>query len=58
MGLVAQCDFGTRTEGLVQDISVLNMNKRQMLERVRTELKETPEQNLQFAIAYKELFEN
>ena len=36
-GLAARCDFGNQTEGLVHDIFILNMNNKQVQEKLCTE---------------------
>ena len=53
-GLAARCDFGNQTEGLVHDIFVLNMNNKQIQEKLCTESKENPAEALQFAIAFED----
>ena len=53
-GLAAKCDFGEQTESLVHDIFVLNMANKQVQEKLCTELKETPAEALQFAIAFED----
>ena len=53
-GLAARCDFGNQTEGLVHDIFVLNMNNKQVQEKLCTEPKENPAEAVQFAIAFED----
>ena len=53
-GLAARYDFGNQTEGLVPDIFILLMNKKQVQEKLCTEPKETPAEALQFAIAFED----
>ena len=53
-GLAARCDFGNQTEGLVHDIFILNMNNKQVQEKLCTEPKETPAEALQLAIAFED----
>ena len=53
-GLAACCDFGHQTKGLVHDIFVLNMNKKQVQEKSCTGPKETPSEASQFAIAFED----
>ena len=53
-GLAAECDFGAQTESLVHDIFILNMKNLTVQERLCTEPKKTPEEALDFAIAFEE----
>ena len=53
-GLAARCNFGNQTEGLVYDISVLNMSTKLVQEKPCTEPKATPAEALQFAIAFED----
>ena len=53
-GLAAKCDFGNQTEWLVYDIFVLNMANKQVQEKLCTEPKDNPADDLQFAIAFED----
>ena len=53
-GMAAECEFGTQTESLVHDIFILNMRNAAVQEKLCTEPKSTPQDALQFAIAYEE----
>ena len=53
-GFAARCDFGEQTEGLVDDVFVLNMNNKRFQEKSCTKPKETPVEALQFVIAFED----
>ena len=52
--LAAECDFGTRTESLVQDIFILNKKTLEVQEEICTEPKATPQKALPLGKAFEE----
>ena len=53
-GLAAKCNFGGITESLVKDVFIVNMNNKEVQQKMCTEPKSTIEENIQFAFAYEE----
>ena len=53
-GLAAKCNFGTVTESLVKDVSIVNMNNKKVQQKLYTEPKNTITETIQFAISYEE----
>ena len=52
--LAAKCNFGTITESLVKDVFIVNMNNKDVQQKLCTEPKSTIADNIQFAISYEE----
>ena len=48
----AKCNFGAITESLVKDVFIVNMNKKEVQQKMCTRLKTTTKENIQFAVAY------
>ena len=53
-GLAAKCNFGTITESLVKDVFIVNMNNKEVQQKLCTEPKTSIADTIQFAIAYEE----
>ena len=53
-GLAARCNFGTVTESLVKDVFIVNMNNKEVQQKLCTEPKTTIADTIQFAISYEE----
>ena len=53
-GLVANCDFGTQTTGLVYKTVMSNMKNTVVQERLFTEPKDNQEEALNFAVAFEQ----
>ena len=53
-GLVAKCNFGNITESLVKDLFIVNMNNKDVQQKLCTEPKNTIAETIQFAISYEE----
>ena len=52
--MASECDFRDQTESLVHDIFILNMENLAVQEKLCTEPKASPQDALDFAIAYEE----
>ena len=53
-GLAAKCNFGNITESLVKDVFIVNMNNKDVQQKLCTEPKSTIADTIQFAISYEE----
>ena len=53
-GLAANCNFGNITESLVKDVFIVNMNNKDVQQKLCTEPKSTIADTIQFAISYEE----
>ena len=53
-GLASKCNFGAITESLVKDVFIVNMNNKEVQQKLCTEPKSNVNDNIQFAIAYEE----
>ena len=53
-GLASKCNFGAITESLVKDVFIVNMNNKEVQQKLCTEPKTNVNDNIQFAIAYEE----
>ena len=53
-GLAAKCNFGTITESLVKDVFIVNMNNKDVQQKLCTEPKSTIADTIQVAISYEE----
>ena len=53
-GLAAKCNFGTKPEGLVKDVFIVNMINKVVQQEMCTEQKASVADNIQFAIAFEE----
>ena len=53
-GLAAKCNFGTITESLVKDVFIVNMNNKDVQQKLCTEPKSTIADTIQFAISNEE----
>ena len=53
-GLAAKCNFGTITESLVKDVFIVNMNNKEVQQKLCTEPKTSIADTIPFAIAYEE----
>ena len=53
-GLEAKCNFGTVTESLVKNVFIVNMNDKEVQQKLCTEPKKTIPDTIQFAISYEE----
>ena len=53
-GLAARCNFGNVTESLVKEVFIINMNKKEVQQKLCTEPKDTFAEKIQFVISYEE----
>ena len=53
-GLAAKCNSGTITESLVKDVFIVNMNNKDVQQKLCTEPKSTIADTIHFAISYEE----
>ena len=53
-GLAARCNFGTVSESLVKDVFIVNMNNKEVQQKLCTEPKTSIADTIQFAISYEE----
>ena len=53
-GLAAKCNFGNITESLVKDVFIVNMNNKDVQQKLCSEPKSTIADTIQFAISYEE----
>ena len=53
-GLAARCNFGNVTESLVKDGFIVNMNNKEVQQKLWTEPKDTNAEAIQFVISYEE----
>ena len=53
-GLAAKCNFGNITESLVKDVFIVNLNNKDVQQKLCTKPKSTIADTIQFAISYEE----